>query len=78
MVNVLMCKGYWMQLPEHAPVPRAGDQIQFQGFTLRAKRVLWEPAQAWSATIECNMVRQDWAGSQRDLFEAAGFAACAE
>ena len=65
-------------MPDWGPVPRAGDHIQFPGFTLRAKRVLWEPAEGWSAKIECNMVRQDWTGNERDLFEAAGFAALPE
>ena len=78
MINVLTCNRYWIQLPESAPVPRHGDHIQFPGFTLRVTRVLWEPSEGWSANIECNMIRQNWSGTERDLFEATEFAALPE
>lgn len=40
MINVLTCNGYWYEIPDSAPLPRVGDSIQFNGFTLKAKRVL--------------------------------------
>ena len=73
MVTVLTCKGHWTDIPDWGPVPRVGDSIQFDGFTLKAVRVLWQPTEEWSARIECNMIRQNWTGTEKDLFESAGF-----